>query len=228
MVYLFCLKKIPQHRTFIPSPVRPRHPLPLARHGTRNRKPIQTSSEKIASKNTHSDPNPARPPPLALALAGDLDASLNPSRRSAPFALDRAAALGSRSHRNPSPLPTLSDLAMAERKLDRPAALGKGEPPDLRTPSGCRSDLQRPRIGLGQICDWLVRASDLMRVVVAQMGCRLGSRRTGPPSWASSTILKVRTRNHKIFYLLTLLQFDFVLSYRGYTVARFAFNLCSL
>jgi hypothetical protein len=131
-----------------------------ARHGTRNRKPIQTSTEKIASKTHTAFPTqPAHLPRLSLSPATSTPPSRNPSRllprsrRSAPFGLDRAAALGSRSHRNPSSLPTLSDLAMAERKLDRPAALGKGEPSDLRTPSGWRSDLQLPRFGLGQICD---------------------------------------------------------------------------
>jgi hypothetical protein len=74
MVYLFCLKK---SRSIYPFAGSASSSTSLARHGTRNRKPIQTSSEKIASKNTHSDPNPARPPPLALALAGDLDASLS-------------------------------------------------------------------------------------------------------------------------------------------------------
>jgi hypothetical protein len=33
---------------------------------------------------------------------------------------------------------------MAERKLDRPAALGKGEPPDPRAAGRGRSDLPRP------------------------------------------------------------------------------------
>jgi len=42
---------------------------------------------------------------------------------------------------------------MAERKLDRPAALGKGEPPDPRAAGRGRSDLPRPWIAAAQICD---------------------------------------------------------------------------
>lgn len=140
-----------------------------------------TAAKKASPKKHTELPAPApaptqpgHPPSPSPAprIAGDLDAlarSQNPSsgspplRRLAPFA--RIAPrkplplLSSLSPRPPpetlahSPARSLGsrEATMAERKLDRPSALGKGEPPDLRALARGRSDLPPP---LPAALDW--------------------------------------------------------------------------
>lgn len=116
--------------------------------------PPSKHSQKATLCKTHRapSPNPVTLPLLLLAspvssTARAVALSQNPSsaslRRLARSIESRRrscclSSLSPPSSGNPSPL---REAAMAERKLDRPSALGKGETPDLGALARGRSDL---------------------------------------------------------------------------------------
>jgi len=194
-------KKPPQKNTQSSQPQPQPNPATLPLLCSRPPAPV-TSTPSLARKTLALVPLPSAASPRSLGSrrGSRCLSSLSPRPPPETLAHSPARSIGSR------------EATMAERKLDRPSALGKGEPPDLRALARGRSDLPPPLPAAldwpsAQICDRLVGAPDLTSgCCVAQVGCRLGSRRTGPPPppWGSSTTPKVRISSPEITCLLFL------------------------